>query len=56
MPDLRVAKLTDVQLIEEARREATRILDEDSELEDPAHATLRENVNRLWGRLTSDVS
>jgi len=56
MPDLRVAQLTDVELIEEARREATRILDEDPELEDPSHAALRENVSRLWDRLTSDVS
>ncbi len=56
MPDLRVARLTDVELIEEARREATRILDEDPELEDTSHAALRENVSRLWDRLTSDVS
>ena len=56
MPDLRVARLTDVELIEEARSEATRILDEDPELEDPSHAALRENVSRLWDRLTSDVS
>ena len=56
MPDLRVARLTDVELIEEARREATRILDEDPELEDASHDALRENVSRLWDRLTSDVS
>ncbi|MCH7952342.1 MAG: ATP-dependent DNA helicase RecG [Chloroflexi bacterium] len=56
MPDLQVARLTDVELIEEARREATRILDEDPELADPSHAALRENVSRLWDRLTSDVS
>ncbi|MEX0683065.1 MAG: ATP-dependent DNA helicase RecG [Dehalococcoidia bacterium] len=56
MPDLRIAKLTDVELIEEARREATRILDEDPELEDPAHIALRENVRRLWDRLSSEVS
>jgi len=53
LPDLRVARLTDVELIEEARREAVRILDEDP---DPSHAALRENVSRLWDRLTSDVS
>jgi ATP-dependent DNA helicase RecG len=56
LPDLQVARLTDVELIEEARREATRILDEDPELADPSHAALRENVSRLWDRLTSDVS
>jgi len=56
LPDLRIAKLTDVELIEDTRKEATRILDEDPELEDPAHATLREQVARVWDRLTSDVS
>jgi ATP-dependent DNA helicase RecG len=56
LPDLKVAKLTEVELIEEARREATRLLDEDPELEDPAHVQLRENVHRLWDRVTGDVS
>lgn len=56
LPDLKVASLTDVEMIEETRREATRILDEDPELEDPDHITLRENVNRIWDRVTADVS
>ncbi|HUF54468.1 MAG TPA: ATP-dependent DNA helicase RecG [Dehalococcoidia bacterium] len=56
LPDLKVASLTDVEMIEETRREATRILDEDPELEAPEHITLRANVNRIWDRVTPDVS
>ena len=56
LPDLRVAKLTDTKLIELAKEEATRMLDEDPELERPEHAALREQVRKLWDRLTSEVS
>jgi ATP-dependent DNA helicase RecG len=56
LPDLKVASLTDVEMIEDTRKEATRILDADPQLEDPNHVTLRENVNRIWDRVTADVS
>ena len=56
MPDLKLAKLTDVKLIENTRREAGLILDDDPELERPEHAELRSHVERLWGRITSEVS
>jgi ATP-dependent DNA helicase RecG len=56
LPDLRVAKLTDVELIETARREATRLLGEDPELAQPQHAGLREQVQRLWARISAEVS
>jgi ATP-dependent DNA helicase RecG len=56
MPDLRVAKLTDVELIEQTRAEATRLLDGDPDLASPEHAALGEQVKKVWGRLTSDVS
>ena len=56
LPDLRVAKLTDTKLIELAKEEATRILDEDPELERSEHAALREQVRKLWDRLSSEVS
>jgi len=56
LPDLRVAKLTDVGLIETARREATRLLAEDPELAQPPHAGLREQVQRLWARISAEVS
>lgn len=56
MPDLKVAKLTDVEMIMRARNEATRILDEDLELAKPEHAAIRERVGALWDRLNADVS
>ncbi len=56
MPDLKLAKLTDVTLIENTRREAGRLLDDDPELARPEHAELRSHVERLWGRITSEVS
>jgi len=56
VPDLRVAELTDVKLIEEARGEATRLLEEDPELARPEHALLRERMEELWGRITAEAS
>ena len=56
LPDLRVAKLTDVKLIELAKTEATTILDADPELERPEHGALRDQVKRLWDRLSGEVS
>ena len=56
MPDLRLAKLTDVSLIENTRREAGLLLDDDPMLEQPQHSELRSQVERLWGRITSEVS
>jgi ATP-dependent DNA helicase RecG len=56
LPDLKVARLTDVELIEEARAEASRLLDEDPDLSQPAHAALRSAMERLWGRISAEVS
>jgi ATP-dependent DNA helicase RecG len=56
LPDLRIAKLTDTKLIELAKDEATRMIDDDPELELPEHAALGEEVRRLWDRLSSEVS
>ncbi|HEU4759017.1 MAG TPA: ATP-dependent DNA helicase RecG [Dehalococcoidia bacterium] len=56
LPDLKVAKLTDVVLIEQARSEASRLLDEDGELVRPEHAALRARMRELWGRITAEVS
>jgi ATP-dependent DNA helicase RecG len=56
MPDLRVARLTDVELISIAREEASRLLDTDPDLARPEHAPLRASVQRVWGRLTAEVS
>ena len=56
MPDLKVAQLTDVELIEEARSEASRLLDEDPDLSRPEHDALRRAMERLWGRISAEVS
>jgi ATP-dependent DNA helicase RecG len=56
LPDLKVARLTDVALIERARAEATRMLEADPELERPEHAALAVRVRELWGRITAEAS
>ena len=56
MPDLRVAQLTDVELIQATREEATRLLREDPELSAADHAAIGERVRELWSRVTSEVS
>ncbi|MEX0800483.1 MAG: ATP-dependent DNA helicase RecG [Dehalococcoidia bacterium] len=56
LPDLKVARLTDVALIEQARGEATRLLDEDPELSRPEHAALGARVSELWARITAEAS
>jgi len=56
LPDLRVAKLTDTELIQLAKDEATAILDADPELSQPEHAALGARVRTLWDRLSAEVS
>jgi ATP-dependent DNA helicase RecG len=56
MPDLRVAQLTDVALIEEARAQANGLLDDDPELEAPQHEALAAEVEKLWGKISAEVS
>ena len=56
LPDLRVAKLTDIEMIRATRDEATAILRRDPELAEPEHEKLGEGVRKLWDRLSSEVS
>ncbi len=56
LPDLRAARLTDVGLIDLARKEATRLLDEDPALARPEHAALKAEVEKIWARLTAEAS
>jgi ATP-dependent DNA helicase RecG len=56
LPDLKVARLTDVVLIEQARAEATRILEGDPEMRRPEHRALAARVSELWGRITAEAS
>jgi len=55
LPDLKVARLSDVPLIELARTEAARLLEADADLSRPEHAQLREEVSSLWERVTAEA-
>jgi ATP-dependent DNA helicase RecG len=48
IPDLRMAKLSDVALLELARSEAIRLFDEDPGLEKPEHQLLSKELARVW--------
>jgi len=53
---LRMASLTDVGLIENARSHAQKLFDIDAKLEQPEHALLSEALERFWGDGKGDVS
>ncbi len=48
IPDLRMAKLSDVALLELARSEAIRLFEQDSTLEKPEHSLLSKELARVW--------
>jgi ATP-dependent DNA helicase RecG len=48
LPDLKMAKLSDMKLLELARREAIRLFTEDPGLSRPEHKLLKREVARLW--------
>ena len=54
LPGLKVAKLTDVKLIELTRTEAGRMLDEDSGLTRPEHRSLNLTVRALLDRIVDE--
>ena len=56
MPDLKVARLSDIDLIERARAEAARLLEADPSLALPEHRLLERQVSHLWERITAEVS
>ncbi len=53
---LRMASLTDIALIEEARERAKALFAEDANLEKPEHQLLGEAVDRFWGNTKGDIS
>jgi ATP-dependent DNA helicase RecG len=55
LPDLKVAQLSDGPLIELARTEASRLLEGDPDLVRPEHAPLKEEMARLWERVTAET-
>jgi len=56
LPDLKVASITDVALIELARQEATRILESDPDLAQPEHRHLRRRLSHLWSGVAAEIS
>jgi len=48
LPDLKMAKLSDMRLLELARNEAIRLFKKDPELSRPEHQLLKGEVARLW--------
>lgn len=54
--ELRAARLTDVRLIELARREAQRLFEADPLLQAPEHAGLAAAVERFWSAGKGDIS
>ncbi len=48
LPDLRMAKISDVYLLEKAREEATRLFKEDPELKKEEHKRLAAELARVW--------
>jgi ATP-dependent DNA helicase RecG len=48
LPDLRLAKLSDVALLELARDEAIRLFEQDPSLKKPEHSLLAKELARVW--------
>jgi ATP-dependent DNA helicase RecG len=48
LPDLRMAKLSDIALLEVARLEATRLFQQDPHLKQPEHSLLVNELTRIW--------
>ena len=48
LPDLKMAKLSDVPILEMARKEATKLFQEDPGLKQPEHRALYDELIRIW--------
>ncbi len=48
LPDLKMAKLSDVPILEMAREEATRLFADDPKLQKPEHRALYHELIRIW--------
>jgi ATP-dependent DNA helicase RecG len=49
IPDLKMARLSDVTILETARREAEKIFSVDPDLSSTKHVVLRQEMERIWG-------
>jgi len=48
LPDIRLARLSDINLLEAARAEATDLFDEDPDLNQPEHRLLAQKTGKFW--------
>jgi ATP-dependent DNA helicase RecG len=56
IPDLRMARLSDVATLEEARKEAIRLFEKDPDLKAPEHQPLVAEIARLWPQKKGELS
>jgi ATP-dependent DNA helicase RecG len=56
LPDLRMAKLSDVALLELARKEAEKLFAKDRHLTNPEHAPLVKELARVWTNQIEELS
>jgi ATP-dependent DNA helicase RecG len=56
LPDLRMAKLSDVAILELARKEAERLFAQDRHLQKPEHAMLVKELARVWTTEIEELS
>jgi ATP-dependent DNA helicase RecG len=54
--ELRLASLTDIHLIDQARREALNLFDQDPELQMPEHQMMSNALVNFWGDGRGDIS
>ncbi len=50
LPDLKIAKLSNLQLLELARQEAIALFQSDNNLGKPEHLLLRQQLSRVWSK------
>ena len=56
MPDLRMATIADLRLLERVREAASRLLEKDPNLEQPEHRLLARRVAEMWSKGEGEVS
>ncbi len=54
--ELRLAKVTDIQLVEKARRLAGQLFQDDPDLQLPEHARLSASLSRYWAGTQGEIS
>ena len=56
LPDLKMAKLSDVHILELARAEAIRLFEKDKNLKKPEHKLLVKELARVWSSQSGEWS